>query len=129
MYYSKDKLQGGKNGRNKRIWKRIKKNKKLYNIISNQPKYLVSAKTGISLDIIDVLIENGLLEEREGVLRATNIRRKLNLDERSKIINGMENYEKNSLTTSKSLEKSEESKLVVDLRNMKEQNKDDDYER
>ena len=109
--------------------KELKKIKNYITLFPNQPKYLVSAKTGISLDIIDVLIENGLLEEREGALRATNIRKKLNLDERSKIINGMENYEKNSLTTSKSLEKSEESKLVVDLRNMKEQNKDDDYER
>ena len=109
--------------------KELKKIKNYITLFPNQPKYLVSAKTGISLDIIDVLIENVLLEEREGALKAANIRRKLNLDERSKIINGMENYEKNSLSTSNSLEKSEESKLVVDLRNMKEQNKDDDYER
>ena len=109
--------------------KELKKIKNYITLFPNQPKYLVSAKTGISLDIIDALIENGLLEEREGTLKSASIRRKLNLDKKAQIINGIGNYEKNTLSNSNLQEKREESKLVVDLRKMKEQNKEDDYER
>ena len=112
----------------------LKKIKNYITLFPNEPKYKVSATTGISLEIIDELIEEGYLEEREGELKTASRRGRMRLDERSRLINGMGTYQKSDIENPEKLENSLESKLVSDLRKLKNDFnhniiEDDDFER
>lgn len=43
--------------------------KRYISLLPNEYKYVISAKSGVSIDIIDKLVEQGLLEEESGVLK------------------------------------------------------------
>ena len=78
----------------------------------HEPKYKVSAFTGVSLDIIIQLIDDGKLEENEGELR---IRRNKNLtnQKREKLVSEL------SVEINKDHLEKNESRLVRDLRDLK----------
>ena len=82
-------------------------------IYPNMPKYKVSAYTGISLDIIRELIDDGYLREEEGELKLST-RRSMNNEERRNLIQRL-----SVETPAYNVKKQEESQLVIDLRNKK----------
>lgn len=79
----------------------------------NSPKYKVSAATGIDLDIISELIEEGYLEERNGELKSINRRKRMRLEERKMLVNRLGSYQ------SEESKLKEESQLVQDLRTLR----------
>ena len=82
-------------------------------IYPNMPKYKVSAYTGISLDIIRELIEQGYLREEEGELKISR-KMHINNEERRNLINRLAVE-----TPIHTVREEEQSQLVIDLRNKK----------
>lgn len=84
----------------------------------NCPKYKISAETGISLDVIRELIDQGFLAEEEGILR---------LPKRSNIKNEERRQLISRLSESMKIEKVEkgqvESKLVKELKEIKDKDR------
>lgn len=80
--------------------------------------YEVSAKTGVSMDMIDLFIECGLIEKEGGELKLPTKRKTLNVQEKSKLINGIENCKIDKVNELEREEKKQESKLVIDLKNL-----------
>lgn len=83
----------------------------------NTPKFKVAAETGISLDIIIKLIEQGLLTEEEGELKTSKTFGRIN-GERRKLVQGLrEGIEFEKIGVQRTTE--EKSKLLIDLENKK----------
>lgn len=93
--------------------KELKTIKTYIEIYPNTPKYKVSAYTGISLDIIRELIDQGFLREEEGGLKTAR-RGTINNEERRNLIKRLAVE-----TPVPNIEKQEQSKLVIDLANKK----------
>lgn len=81
-------------------------------IYPNMPKYKVSAYTGISLDIIRELIEQGHLREEEGELKVAR-KGSISNEERRNLINRL------AVETPIKVKEQERSQLVIDLINKK----------
>lgn len=63
----------------------LQKIKNYMALCPGKPKYIVSANTGVSLDVIEKFIEQGILKEEMGVLKAVTKNGRKN-EERAKLI-------------------------------------------
>lgn len=85
----------------------------------NKPKYKVAADTGVSLDIIIELIDQGLLLEEAGELKVARNIGKTSEERRKKLVQGLrEGVELEKIGIQRSKE-DEKSQLLVDLENKK----------
>lgn len=84
----------------------------------NCPKYKVSAETGVSLDVIRELIDQGFLAEEESVLRLPK-RNNMKVEEKRELVSRLSECMKNIEKT----ESREESRLVKELKEIKEKDK------
>lgn len=92
----------------------LQKIKNYMALCPGKPKYIVSANTGVSLDVIEKFIEQGILKEEMGVLKAVTKNGRKN-EERAKLIRELKfEIDKSKIVDPK-------SRLLKDLETRKSQ--------